>query len=176
MEFNELWQGIGGPDPASKRTRFPKVQIGDASFESYFAPEDDVMAKILKEVESAARSIDVMAFAFTSPQLAELLIAKAEKGVAVRCLLDPHQASNKFSRDEALSNSDVALRLSENRSGRMHHKVIIIDGREVITGSFNFSSSADRKNDENTLFIKSKPIAEIFSEEFNRCWRGIKGY
>jgi phosphatidylserine/phosphatidylglycerophosphate/cardiolipin synthase-like enzyme len=52
----------------------------------------------------------------------------------------------------------------------MHHKVIIIDKRIVVTGSYNFSSNARTRNDENTLILHSSEIAEIYVEEFDRVW------
>jgi len=50
----------------------------------------------------------------------------------------------------------------------MHHKVIVIDGEIVICGSFNFSDSADRSNDENLLIIYNRAVAAKFEEEFQR--------
>ena len=53
----------------------------------------------------------------------------------------------------------------------MHHKVIIIDGEIVIFGSFNFSDSADRSNDENLLIIYNRAVAARFEEEFQRVFK-----
>ena len=50
----------------------------------------------------------------------------------------------------------------------MHHKVIIIDDRIVIFGSFNFSDNADTQNDENLLIVDSPDIARAFKAEFER--------
>ena len=52
----------------------------------------------------------------------------------------------------------------------MHHKVIIIDERIVVTGSYNFSINARTRNDENTLIIHSPPISTLFRDEFARVW------
>jgi phosphatidylserine/phosphatidylglycerophosphate/cardiolipin synthase-like enzyme len=50
----------------------------------------------------------------------------------------------------------------------MHHKVIIIDERNVIFGSYNFSDNADTQNDENLLIIDNPDIARAFKAEFDR--------
>jgi phosphatidylserine/phosphatidylglycerophosphate/cardiolipin synthase-like enzyme len=50
----------------------------------------------------------------------------------------------------------------------MHHKVIIIDARTVIFGSFNFSNNADKDNDENVLIIDDPTLAQAFEAEFQR--------
>ena len=53
-------------------------------------------------------------------------------------------------------------------SGKMHHKVIIIDESIVITGSYNFSRNAEEKNDENVLVIYSPRLAKEYLIEFSR--------
>lgn len=53
----------------------------------------------------------------------------------------------------------------------MHHKVIIIDGRTVITGSFNFTGSAQTQNDENVLIIEDAGLAARYTEEFERVYQ-----
>jgi phosphatidylserine/phosphatidylglycerophosphate/cardiolipin synthase-like enzyme len=52
----------------------------------------------------------------------------------------------------------------------MHHKVVIIDGAIVVCGSFNFSDSADRSNDENLLIIYNRAVAARFEEEYRRVY------
>jgi phosphatidylserine/phosphatidylglycerophosphate/cardiolipin synthase-like enzyme len=52
----------------------------------------------------------------------------------------------------------------------MHHKVIIIDGQIVVTGSYNFSKSAKTRNDENTLILHNSEIAKLYLDEFERVW------
>ncbi len=50
----------------------------------------------------------------------------------------------------------------------MHHKVVIIDEEIVITGSYNFSRSAEERNDENIIIIYNAEIAQEFIKEFQR--------
>jgi phosphatidylserine/phosphatidylglycerophosphate/cardiolipin synthase-like enzyme len=64
----------------------------------------------------------------------------------------------------------LPVRLDAN-GGAMHHKVIIIDEERVITGSYNFSKNASRRNDENVLMIDSKDIAAQYLKEFDRIYR-----
>jgi phosphatidylserine/phosphatidylglycerophosphate/cardiolipin synthase-like enzyme len=52
----------------------------------------------------------------------------------------------------------------------MHHKVIIIDRRVVITGSYNFTGRAEEVNDENVLIIDHPGIAEAYMAEFERVY------
>jgi phosphatidylserine/phosphatidylglycerophosphate/cardiolipin synthase-like enzyme len=52
----------------------------------------------------------------------------------------------------------------------MHHKIIIIDHSIVVTGSYNFTGSADDRNDENAVIFFSPDIAEFFFAEFERVF------
>lgn len=174
VEFNEMWRGDFGRD-GDIATPYPTIHIGSATLENYFAPDNQVMDHILDLVANARTSIEVMAFAFTDKRLAALLQKKSESGVKVRCLFDRRQARGKFSSFNDLKRAKLAT-LSPNKYGVMHHKVIIIDNDIVITGSFNFSKNADKRNDENVLVIHCPTLAKIYQDEFNRCRRGLKGY
>ncbi len=52
----------------------------------------------------------------------------------------------------------------------MHHKVIIIDNSIVVTGSLNFSSSADEDNEENVVILDNPEIAALYLQEFDKLW------
>jgi phosphatidylserine/phosphatidylglycerophosphate/cardiolipin synthase-like enzyme len=50
----------------------------------------------------------------------------------------------------------------------MHHKVIIIDNHVTLFGSFNFSSNADKDNDENLLIVDDPGLTAAFEAEYQR--------
>ena len=50
----------------------------------------------------------------------------------------------------------------------MNHKIMIIDGRIVVMGSYDFTNRAETENDENVLIIYDEKIAQKFMEEFQR--------
>jgi len=58
--------------------------------------------------------------------------------------------------------------LLDGNPWNLHHKVIVIDDRVSIFGSFNFSSSADRENDENVLIVDDVGLARAFEDEYQR--------
>ena len=182
-EFNEMWnssdgffgtKGFGPASPAS--TPNTKISFSDFELENYFAPEDQVMEKILSEIDKSQYNIRIMAFSFTSIPLAEKLAQRMEDGVNVKVLFNARGADTEYSRMKWLKAKGAFTETSFNTRGVMHNKVIIIDRKTVITGSYNFSKNADTNNDENILIIRSPQIAAIYEEEFQRCLRGVKGY
>jgi phosphatidylserine/phosphatidylglycerophosphate/cardiolipin synthase-like enzyme len=70
-----------------------------------------------------------------------------------------------------LANSKIPTFIDSNHA-IAHNKVIIIDGNTVITGSFNFTKSAESKNAENLLIIKSDEIAKLYIEN----WKNHKNH
>ena len=181
VEFNEMWahkdgffakSGYGPKSAAA--TPYPKIKLEQLELENYFAPEDKVMKRILSEIQQAKSSIKIMAFSFTSKELALQLQAKSELDIQV--LFHGSGAHSEYSQMKFLSSQGIHTEVSLNRRGVMHHKVIIIDDHTVLTGSFNFSKNANTSNDENLLILRSPEIARVYSEEFSRCIRGVKGY
>jgi phosphatidylserine/phosphatidylglycerophosphate/cardiolipin synthase-like enzyme len=77
--------------------------------------------------------------------------------------------SNFGTEFERLRTAGIDVRLDGNPD-KMHHKVLLIDREIVITGSYNFSASAENNNDENTLVIHSTPLARRFLAEFQRIF------
>ena len=169
--WNERFSTDGRPTPVLQHTFVGQLPVYYA-----FSPADKIRNTLMQELSQAKSTVDVMAFSFTGAELAAKLRELCKRGVRVRCLFDTGQAKNKASRDEYLRKIGAKVFYSPNRRGKMHHKVFIIDGQTVITGSYNFSKNAESRNDENILLLRSKPIAQLYTEEMNRCIRGTKGY
>ena len=164
-EFEEMFvkKKFGARSP--KATPHPETMVGGVRVECYFAPEDKVRRQILAELREAVATIDFMAFSFTSVEIAEAMAERMQAGVRVRGIFETRSAGSKYSRDDFLEARGAEIRLDANKY-TMHHKVIIIDGETVITGSYNFSKSAEEKNDENVLILHDAETAEAYAREF----------
>lgn len=164
-EFEEMFSDRKFGARSPKNTPFPEVEVGGVRIECYFAPEDGVENEIVEEINGAQRSIDFMAFSFTSDEIGKAMAARINKGVRVRGLFEKSGAAATSSEYGFLSTQGAKLYLDENEYF-MHNKVIIIDNATLITGSYNFSKAAERKNDENVLIIHSADIAAVYTTEF----------
>ena len=149
---------------------YPTVTINGSLVEVYFSPQDGTLEYILSAINSAQESIYFLAYSFTSDELAEALIEKAKSGVTVSGVFDEDQYhSNSGTEFDTLRGAGIDVRLDGN-SRLMHHKVFIIDGKIVITGSYNFSNNAEHNNNENTLIIHNQDIAAEYLAEFERIY------
>ena len=171
VEFEEMFlDDLFGPDTRA-RTPYPNIVVGGAPVEVYFSPDDGVSERIEEEIQTAQNSINVLAYSFTSDPLAEAMLQKHDEGVAVRIVFDQSQVeTNTGGEYENLRRAGLDIKM-DGINGLMHHKVIIIDGKTVITGSYNFSASAERSNDENIIIIRSETLAQEFLLEFNKVWQ-----
>lgn len=135
-----------------------------------FSPEDDVEGILLRLIEKAVKSIRFMAFSFTSDRLGEAIIRKKREGVELQGLMESHGSFSAYSEYMKLIVEGIDVRRDSN-THLMHHKVIIIDDRIVIAGSYNFSRGAGIRNDENLLIIEGRGPARCYLGEFNRLFR-----
>jgi phosphatidylserine/phosphatidylglycerophosphate/cardiolipin synthase-like enzyme len=158
-----------GPD-VRVGTPHPSLTIDGIRVETYFSPDDGAAARLKELIETARESIYFMAFSFTSDELAEAIIKRAEAGITVAGVLDESQVlSNTGGEWERMNQAGLEVRLDGNPRN-MHHKVMIIDGEVVVTGSYNFTANAETRNDENLLVIYSSRIASQYMVEFQRVY------
>jgi phosphatidylserine/phosphatidylglycerophosphate/cardiolipin synthase-like enzyme len=132
----------------------------------YFSPHGGCTDAIVNEIRQAQKTILVQAYTFTSAPIAEALTKAAKRGVKVAVILDNEQAREQYSEADFLSRSGIRT-LIDSEHSIAHNKIIILDDAAVITGSFNFTKSAETSNAENILVIKDKTI----TEKYTRNWR-----
>jgi phosphatidylserine/phosphatidylglycerophosphate/cardiolipin synthase-like enzyme len=174
-----------------------QVMVGQTPVEVLFAPHRSTdphhgLNLIAKTLATAKQRVDMALFVISAQALTTVIAGLQTKGVQLRLLADPGFASRSFS--EVLDLLGVALadrhckleagnqplqqaaegvgipRLA--RGDKLHHKLAVIDGKTVITGSFNWSPSAAHQNDEVLLVIHSPLLAAHFTREIDRLWKG----
>jgi phosphatidylserine/phosphatidylglycerophosphate/cardiolipin synthase-like enzyme len=169
-EFNEMFVNDKfGPDviPATPN---PRVTIDGTPIDVYFSPDDHVQAGIIDLIDNAHKSIYFMAFSFTADSIGKAVRARAQAGVKVSGVMEDEQVnSNAGTEFDPFKQAGLDV-LRDGNPGQMHHKVMILDESIVIFGSYNFTNSAETKNDENLLVIYDRDIAAQFLKEFNRVY------
>lgn len=168
-EFEEMFTEDRFGPLSLADTPYPTVLVEGYRVEVLFSPDDDVADRIHELIVAADQSIEVMGYAFTSDALAEALIARAQQGVEVRVVLDAGQVTAAGSEYGRLLEADIDVRL-DGSPGNMHHKVMIFDRSIVLTGSYNFTRSAEEYNDEAVVIVHDSALASEFHEEFERIY------
>ncbi|MDX1991103.1 MAG: phospholipase D-like domain-containing protein [bacterium] len=167
-EFDEMFGGQFGPRSSdSNSVNFAQDGV---PIQIYFAPENQVLQRIVPVVQRAQTSIRFMTFSFTEATIAEAILARSEAGVSVQGIFETRGSETEFSELRPLFCAGLDVRQDGNPN-TFHHKVIIVDNRIVITGSFNWSQNATTANDENLVIIEDPALAAQFSAEFDRVWQ-----
>ena len=164
-KFNELFVDKHFGTHATVGAQTPQMTIDGIQVENYFSPPDKVMDKIIAYVNAAQKSIRFIAFTYTDKDLAAAMVSRFNAGVDVAGVIENRGASQGAL--VPLVCGKVPAKVDGNPY-TMHHKVIVIDGSIVITGSFNFTLSADNENDDNIIVIHDPVVAKLYLDEFDR--------
>jgi len=144
-----------------------------AAPQAYFSPDGGIFAALLGEIEAAGASIDVAIFDFTAGELAAALVRARARGVTVRVVADARQAAGRHSAIPGLVAAGIEVRLVRGKGrGIMHNKFAIFDGRLLVTGSYNWTSSAEAWNYENALFLDDRALIARYAVRFERLLAG----
>ncbi len=167
-DFEEMWAGDFGARSESTVDE-QTVIIADSEITALFSPEDDAADYLAAFVSQAADSIYFMAFSFTHEAIGNAMMDVYDSGVTVSGIFETRGSETEYSELTAFHCLGMPVRQDGNPA-TFHHKVIIIDQRWVVTGSFNFSNNADESNSENLIIIDNPEIATLFLLEFERRW------
>jgi PLD-like domain/Secretion system C-terminal sorting domain len=165
---------------ASKSDNTPHFfKIGGKNVEMYFSPSDATESKIINAINTANASLEFALLTFTSNGLGTAVNNAKGRGVECRGIIDNiNDQNSQFTFLNATSNQPTSpfMVYDATMPGLFHHKYAVIDAANlssdptVVTGSHNWSSSANSKNDENTLIIHDANITNQFLQSFNFSW------
>jgi phosphatidylserine/phosphatidylglycerophosphate/cardiolipin synthase-like enzyme len=133
----------------------------------YFSPHGGCTEAVVRAVQEARRQILVEAYSFTSEPIAAALIDASRRGVDVEVILDKSQEKARGTEADLIAEAGIPTFI-DSAYRIAHDKVMILDGNRVITGSFNFTRSAEEENAENLLIISRDPA---LAGEYETSWR-----
>lgn len=131
----------------------------------HFTQSEDIEPIVVEWIRRARRSIRLMGYGFTSQGIADALKYAVTQHVDVRIILDgpnEHQAASK-----GRECSDAGITVAyDYEHAIMHDKIIIVDRHVVITGSYNWTEGARRRNAENIVVIEDLATAHAYTENW----------
>ena len=150
------------PESPSVPVSVPMTQI-----RAYFTPGHTVETASTDEIDAAQNTIRVQAYSFTNPLIVQALADARLRGVDVIVVLDKSNRTQRSSVAELAQRAGIPT-LIDDRHAIAHNKIMIIDDRIVITGSYNFSRAAEKSNAENLVIIESAPIARKYQQNWQK--------
>lgn len=154
--------------------------ISEMIVQTCFSPKGRCSAHIMREIELAKRELLIAVYAFTNAELAVAVADAKKRGVTVQVIVDREfDRNNDNSKARYLETQKIPLRrisgisgpVQDKEPGLMHQKFAVIDRRLVFTGSYNWTHSAENRNDENLLMFRNAgPLAEEYRRAFLQLW------
>ena len=136
------------------------IAVPEQNIAVYFSPHGGCTDVIVAALDQARETVLVQAYSFTSAPIAKAVVDAHKRGVKVQVILDRSQRTEKYSSADFLAHAGVPVQIDEKHA-IAHNKIMIIDGQTIITGSFNFTKSAEERNAENLLIIRSKELSRL---------------
>src|ERR1044071_5773965 len=132
----------------------------------YFSPNHGATKAVVDGLAGARNTILVQAYSFTSAPIAKALAEAHTRGVDVQVILDRRETGTKYSSADFVAHAGIPT-LIDGAHAIAHNKVMIVDGDTVITGSFNFTTAAERHNAENLLVVRDRALAARYVENWH---------
>ena len=187
LEFEEMW-GAEGMTPDAANAKFGADKswntpvdfiVGGSPVELYFSPTDGTNAAILEEIEATNADFEFALLTLTRDDLGDAIVELNQSFFVspMGVIEQVNVTGSEF--DNLISNGVQAY--AHDVSGNCHHKYAIVDHSEVgsdplvITGSHNWSYSAENVNDENTLIVHDARVANLYHQEFRGLTNVING-
>jgi len=118
----------------------------------YFSPKGGCQEVIVNAIAEAKQSVRIQAYSFTNVTIAKALLNAKKRGVQCEAILDASNRTDKCSAATFLMNAGIPVLIDANHQ-IAHDRINIIDEQTIITGSYNFSKSAEENNAENLLVL-----------------------
>ena len=143
------------------------IAPSESTVVAFFSPKGGIEQQILTSIGAAMETIEMAAYAFTNENVAKALIDAIKRGVKVSLVMDKSQTKGpQASLHDELEKVGTTIRLISPPGGIMHDKFIIVDGKNVEWGSYNYTGRAEDANFENATFLSDNNLAQQYHSDF----------
>lgn len=148
-----------------------KVIKGDnKENEAYFSPGTACRNKLCNLLHAARKGVDICVFTISDDKLRDAIVTAHQRGIAIRIITDNDKSEDLGSDIDYLIEKKLNL-VQDDSPYHMHHKFAIFDQEILVNGSFNWTRSASRNNEENIVAISDKKLVEKFQYQFDKLWK-----
>lgn len=163
---SSLAEGYYGTPP---QDAYPVMEFNGVKVPAYlFSPGSGSEERLAALLDAARKSADVVTFSFSSKILADALIRARNRGIKVRFLMDENMAKNSgLAKLVFAAGVPFHWGIGRNDKGALHDKFMILDGKLMETGSFNWTSNASRHSFENMIFTNDPAAIKSYQYIFD---------
>ena len=151
------------------------VSSPGSTSDAYFSPGEACRAVIVNQIKTAVRQLQICVFTISDDHITDAIITAHKRGMDIRVITDNDKSLDQGSDIELLARQGVAVKM-DRTSNHMHHKFMIMDGKALITGSYNWTRSAALYNHENILLTQDAGVVKSFLKQFGQLWNEMEEY
>ncbi|MCD4794628.1 MAG: FAM83 family protein [Bacteroidales bacterium] len=140
----------------------------------YFSPGTDCLNAIVDTLRNAKRKAKICVFTISDNRIVDAVKEMQLNGVNIKIISDNDKRYDMGNDIDYIAKLGIDVKL-DTTSAHMHHKFAVIDDTITITGSYNWTRSAETKNYENILITDSKDVAKAYGREFDKLWEVMEG-
>ncbi len=141
----------------------------------YFSPGEDCKRAIITQLDNAQDSVKVCVFTISDDDITHAIIQAYRRGLEVMVITDNDKTFDMGSDIYMLYKAGIDVKMDDAPS-HMHHKFAIIDDKVLITGSFNWTRSATKYNQENLIVTDSISLVEPYLDQYKELWSKMVSY
>jgi phosphatidylserine/phosphatidylglycerophosphate/cardiolipin synthase-like enzyme len=134
----------------------------------YFSLKGGCENQVIYWINKANISIHILIYSFTLDSIGNALIEAHSRSVEVKVVFEKSQIG-QGSEYQKLRSNCIEVR-NDTNPDFMHDKIMIVDGKVILTGSFNWSNNAENSNNENLVVITGASVASTCESEFHKIW------
>lgn len=140
-----------------------------------FSPRNKCSEKICKFIRKAEQTLLICVFTISDNEITKSILSAYARGVDIKIITDNDKTMDKGSDIYQMAKQGIKIKIDMSRH-HMHHKFAIRDNQVLLTGSYNWTRSAERYNQENFIITEEKKLVKSFKNEFNKLWKEMHNY
>ena len=139
----------------------------------FFSPGTDCLNAIVENIRNARKSVKICVFTISDNRIVSAIESLKYKGVDIKIISDNDKQYDRGSDIQYLAEKGYNIKI-DLTDAHMHHKFAVIDNKITITGSYNWTRSAEKYNHENILITDNSDITKAYSSEFEKLWKKME--
>ena len=132
-----------------------------------YSPAGKCSQSIIRELKQAKTEVHILAYSFTSKVITQTIKDLAASGVKIYLIIDKQKSIERYTTINQLKGLPNIEILVDPKHAIAHNKVMLIDNNTIITGSYNFTQSAETRNGENIIILQSEDVMEQYKSDWN---------
>ena len=140
-----------------------------------FSPRNHCSETICNFLDQAEDSIQICVFTISDDSITKKITQCYDRGVKIKIITDNDKQYDRGSDINYLAGKGLQIKVDMSRH-HMHHKFAIVDNKSILTGSYNWTRSAEKFNQENLIITDSLNMVQLFKNEFKRLWEQMEAH